>query len=104
MKANIRIGFAPTRRAIFSAPAAVEYRNRTAARLRELGIDFVDIDDVNEEGLLYDDAGLEKITETVIEHTGSKIDELVKDHTYRLYRCKDCDFKFWQYRFFWEKY
>ena len=61
MKANIKLGYAPTRRAIFSAPAAVEYRKLTADRLRELGIDFVDIDDVNEEGLLYDDAGLEKI-------------------------------------------
>lgn len=63
MKANIRLGFAPTRRAIFSAPAAVEYRNLTAARLRELGVDFVDIDDVNEEGLLYDEAGMLKIAE-----------------------------------------
>ena len=63
MKAQIKLGFAPTRRAIFSAPAAVEYRNLTAKRLRELGIDFVDIDDINEEGLLYDDAGLEKIIE-----------------------------------------
>ena len=62
MSAKIKIGFAPTRRAIFSAPAAVEYRKLTAERLRELNIDFVDIDDVNEEGLLYDDAGLEKIT------------------------------------------
>ncbi len=47
MKAQIKLGFAPTRRAIFSAPAAVEYRNLTAKRLRELGIDFVDIDDIN---------------------------------------------------------
>ncbi len=58
---TIKLGFAPTRRAIFSAPAAVEYRRLTADRLRELNIDFVDIDDINEEGLLYDDAGLEKI-------------------------------------------
>ena len=43
MKATIKLGFAPTRRAIFSAPAAVEYRKLTAERLRELGIDFVDI-------------------------------------------------------------
>ena len=42
MSATIKLGFAPTRRAIFSAPAAVEYRNLTAARLKELGIDFVD--------------------------------------------------------------
>ena len=63
MSAKIKIGFAPTRRAIFSAPAAVEYRKLTAERLKELKIDFVDIDDVNDEGLLYDDAGLAKIVE-----------------------------------------
>lgn len=51
----IRIGFAPTRRSIFSAPDAVKYRRLTAERLRELGVDFVDIDDINTEGLLYDE-------------------------------------------------
>ena len=49
----IKLGFAPTRRSIFSAPDAVKYRGLTADRLRELGVDFVDIDDINEEGLLY---------------------------------------------------
>ena len=57
---KIKIGCAPTRRSIFSAPDAVKYRGLTAQRLRELNIDFVDIDDINDEGLLYDDAGLEK--------------------------------------------
>lgn len=50
---HIRIGFAPTRRSIFSAPDAVKYRKLTAQRLQELGVDFVDIDDINEEGLLF---------------------------------------------------
>ena len=61
--AKIKIGYAPTRRSIFSAPDAVKYRGLTADRLRELGIDFVDITDVNEEGLLYDEAGRIKIAE-----------------------------------------
>ena len=60
---KVVLGFAPTRRAIFSAPAAVVYRGLTAKRLKELNVDFVDIDDVNDEGLLYDDAGMEKIYE-----------------------------------------
>ena len=55
--AKIKIGYAPTRRSIFSAPDAVKYRGLTADRLRELGIDFVDITDVNEEGLLYRRSG-----------------------------------------------
>ncbi len=48
--AKIKIGYAPTRRSIFSAPDAVKYRGLTADRLKELGIDFVDITDVNDEG------------------------------------------------------
>ena len=54
-KAGIKLGFAPTRRSIFSAPDAIKYRDLTAERLKELGIDFVDINDINAEGLLYDD-------------------------------------------------
>ena len=34
--AAVKLGFAPTRRSIFSAPDAVKYRGLTAARLREL--------------------------------------------------------------------
>ena len=59
--ATIKLGYAPTRRSIFSAPDAIKYRGLTADRLRELGIDFVDIDDINEEGLLYDDNDVKKI-------------------------------------------
>ena len=60
---KIKLGFAPTRRNIFSAPDAVKYRGRTAKRLEELGVDFVDITDINEEGLLYDDKDVDKIAE-----------------------------------------
>ena len=77
MKANIKLGFAPTRRAIFSAPAAVEYRGLTANRLRELGIDFVDIDDINEEGLLFDDKGMYAIAE---KFKREKVDGLFLPH------------------------
>ncbi len=61
--AKIKLGFAPTRRSIFSAPAAVEYANLTRKRLRELGIEFVDIDDIAEDGLLHDEADRIKIEE-----------------------------------------
>lgn len=59
--ATIKLGFAPTRRSIFSAPDALKYAGLTKERLRELNVEFVDIDDINEEGLLYDDADLPKI-------------------------------------------
>lgn len=60
---KIKLGFAPTRRSIFSAPDAIKYAGLTRERLKELGVDFVDILDINEEGLLYNDADLEKIAE-----------------------------------------
>lgn len=61
--ANIRLGFAPTRRNVFSAPDAVKYRGLTADRLKELGVDFVDITDINDEGLLYSDGDVAKIAD-----------------------------------------
>ena len=60
---SVKIGFAPTRRSIFSAPDAVKYANLTRERLKELGAEFVDITDINEEGLFYDEADREKIQE-----------------------------------------
>ena len=60
---QIKIGFAPTRRSIFSAPDAVKYADLTRKRLTELGVSFADITDINAEGLLYDDADREKIAE-----------------------------------------
>ncbi|MDC7242608.1 MAG: L-fucose/L-arabinose isomerase family protein [Sphaerochaetaceae bacterium] len=53
---KIKLGFAPTRRSIFSAPDAIKYRNLTADKLSELNIEFIDILDINDEGLLYNDA------------------------------------------------
>ena len=85
--AKIKIGYAPTRRSIFSAPDAVKYRGLTADRLKELGIDFVDITDVNDEGLLYDEEGRIKIAEkfkkleqliSLRKQQLAKLDELVK--------------------------
>lgn len=58
---KIKLGFVPTRRSIFSAPDAIKYRELTADRFRELGIDFVDITDINGEGLLYDNQDVDKI-------------------------------------------
>ena len=63
MKAQIKIGFAPTRRSIFSAPDAIKYADLTRKKLDELGIDYVDIKDINKDGLLYDDDGLAKVVE-----------------------------------------
>lgn len=75
---KIKIGFAPTRRSIFSAPDAVKYANLTRERLRELDVDFVDIQEFNEEGLLYDDHHMELIAE---KFQKEKVDGLFIPHT-----------------------
>ena len=74
---RIKLGYAPTRRSIFSAPDARKYRDLTAERLRELEIDFVDITDINKEGLLYDDADRIRIAE---KFKSEKIDGLFLPH------------------------
>lgn len=73
----VKLGYAPTRRSIFSAPDAIKYRNLTAKRLTELGVDFVDIDDINEEGLLYDENDRLRIVE---KFKSEKIDGLILAH------------------------
>ncbi len=60
---KIKLGYAPTRRSIFSAPDALKYRTLIAERMRSLEVDFVDIDDINAEGLLYDDCDVKKIAD-----------------------------------------
>lgn len=74
---KIKLGFAPTRRSIFSAPDAIKYRGLTADRLKELGVDFVDITDINEEGLLYDDNDVDKIVE---KFKREKVDGVIFPH------------------------
>lgn len=74
---KIKLGYAPTRRSIFSAPDAIKYRGLTKDLLNELGIDFVDIDDINEEGLLYDENDRLKILE---KFKSEKIDGLFFPH------------------------
>ena len=60
---KIKLGLAPTRRAIFSAPAAMEYAEKTRSRLKELGVEYVDIDDISEDGLLHDEEDEIRIAE-----------------------------------------
>ncbi|MFQ7501168.1 MAG: L-fucose/L-arabinose isomerase family protein, partial [Blautia coccoides] len=74
---KIKLGFAPTRRSIFSAPDAVKYADLTRERLRELDVDFADIKDINEEGLLYREADRIKIAE---KFKAEKVDGLFFPH------------------------
>lgn len=61
MDHKIRIGLAPTRRTIFSIEDAHKYKKLIEQKLTAMGIDFVNIDDVNEEGLLWQDTDAAKV-------------------------------------------
>jgi len=74
---EIKIGFAPTRRSIFSAPDAIKYANLTRSRLSELGIKFVDITEINDEGLLYSEEDMVKIA---AKFKSEKVDGLFVPH------------------------
>lgn len=60
---KVVLGFAPTRRSIFSAPDAVKFANLTREKLRELGVDFVDITDIATDGLLHEEQDRIQIAE-----------------------------------------
>ena len=60
---TIKLGFAPTRRNLFSADAAIEYANLTRDVMSKLGVNYVDIEDINADGLIYDDESVNKAAE-----------------------------------------
>jgi L-fucose isomerase-like protein len=62
-KYDFKIGVAPTRRNIFSKDEALRLKGQIYKRLAELKVPYVDIEDVNEEGLLFGDDSLEKVIE-----------------------------------------
>ncbi len=74
---KIVLGFVPTRRSIFSAPDAVKYAGLTRKKLRELGVEFVDIDDISEDGLLHNEADRIRMEE---KFKAAKIDGLFFPH------------------------
>ncbi len=49
---KVKIGYAPTRRRIFSVEDAIKYKKIIADKMTAMGIEFVDLEDINSEGLL----------------------------------------------------
>ena len=45
------LGVAPTRRIIFSKEDAHKYKNETYKKLTEMNVDYIDIEDINDEGI-----------------------------------------------------
>ncbi len=76
-KYTVKVGVAPTRRFIFSKEDAQAYKEKTYRRLDELGIDYVGIDDINDEGLLHSESDVANV---IAKFRAAKVDCLFFPH------------------------
>ena len=51
---KIKLGLAPTRRRVFSVEDSLKYKKLIEKKLKGWEIDFVNLDSLNKEGLLFD--------------------------------------------------
>ncbi len=58
---TVKIGYLPTRRNVFSKDEARRYRQLVLETIKPLGAELIDIDDINSEGLLFDERELPAI-------------------------------------------
>ena len=56
----IKLGFVPTRRTVFSKEEAQKYKNLIRDKLLSWKVDLVDIDWLNQDGMLYNIKDVEK--------------------------------------------
>lgn len=77
MEHRVKIGFAPTRRRIFSVEDALKYKKLIAEKMRQMNLEFVDIEDINEEGLLR---CAEDVQLVIDKFTREKVDALFIPH------------------------
>jgi len=73
----IKLGVVPTRRNIFSKQDALNYKRATYDMLTKLSVNFVTIDTINEEGLLFSEPDVGK---AISLFTQEKIDALFVPH------------------------
>lgn len=60
---GIKVGFLPTRRVVFSREDSLKYKGLVEKKLKEWKINYVNINWLNKEGLLYDAADADKVIE-----------------------------------------
>jgi len=65
---QIKIGFLPTRRNVFSIAEAHRYKKLILEKIKSQGAELVDIDDITREGLLFDEKELPQIIEKMKAH------------------------------------
>ncbi len=62
-KKQFKLGLAPTRRDVFSRQDSLRYKGLIEEKLRSWGINFINLDGINEEGLLFNEADVVKAVE-----------------------------------------
>ncbi len=77
MDNKVVIGYAPTRRRIFSAEDALKYKSLIARKMLDLSIEYIDLEDINEEGLLR---CAEDVDAVVEKFKKAKVDALFIPH------------------------
>ncbi|MGI6114106.1 MAG: fucose isomerase, partial [Mahellales bacterium] len=73
----IKLGYAPTRRDVFSKEEAIKYKKLIKDRIVNWGVEVTDLEGINEEGLLFNDGDLEAIIDRFKK---AKIDALFFPH------------------------
>ena len=77
MERKIKLGIAPTRRNMFIREEAIKYKSLILDKMREWNLDFVDLEWLNEEGLLYDVSFVDEVEKRFQEE---KVDALFIPH------------------------
>ena len=76
-KHRIKLGFAPTRRNVFSKEEAGKNKRIIEAWVKSTGIEYVNLDFLNEEGLIYSGLDADKATQRFIDE---KVDAVFAPH------------------------
>lgn len=63
MKENFLVGYLPTRRNVFSREDALKYKVKTLEKIKSFGYKVIDIEDINDEGLLLSDDDVARAVE-----------------------------------------
>jgi len=66
-KTKIKIGYAPTRRNVFSAEDAGSHKNQILEFIKQYDAEIIDINDINQEGLLFDYSDVDKVVKKFTE-------------------------------------
>ncbi|RHP36382.1 L-fucose/L-arabinose isomerase family protein [Lachnotalea sp. AF33-28] len=77
-KRKVVLGVASTRREIFSTEEAIRYKNLLLEKLKNFDVEIVDIEDINEEGLLFEE---EHVAPVVKKFKDANVDGIFCPHT-----------------------